>query len=315
MCRPVQVRPVGTVAEVPEAATASRRAGRSASLALVGAALLFGSTFLVVKDAVESAAPLPFLSVRFAIGALVLLPLVARGGLGRLRAPGLLRAGAAAGLALTAGFVLQTVGLQYTTSSVSAFLTYLLVVIVPLVVAVSTRTLPSRATAAGVALAVGGLALLTTGDGLGTGRGELLTLGCALAFAVHILVLADAAPRFDVAALSVVQFSVVTAVTGVLAVPGVVGSDGLGAEALAAAVYTGVAVTAGGLGLQAWGQRRVSPTRAALLLLIEPVAAALLGYLAGDRLGVGGAAGAVLILGGILVSELAVPVAPRPEEA
>jgi drug/metabolite transporter (DMT)-like permease len=289
------------------------RGGWAASLALVAAALLFGSTFLVVQDAVESAEPLPFLAVRFAIGTAALAPLALRHGGRGLRTPGMLRAGALAGLALTAGYGLQTVGLQYTTSSVSAFLTYLLVVFVPLIVAITTRRLPPWPTVAGVALAVAGLALLGGGPDVGTGRGELLTLGCALAFAVHLLALADAAPRFPVAALSAVQFAVVA---GVLVVPGLfAGGYRLTGEAWAAAAYTGVAVTACGLGLQAWGQRRVSPTRAALLLLIEPVSAAVLGFLAGERLGAAGAAGALLILGGIVVSELAVPVARRPEEA
>jgi drug/metabolite transporter (DMT)-like permease len=297
---------------VPEAPPAGRDAGRSASLALVGAALLFGSTFLVVQDAVESVEPVPFLVVRFAIGTLALAPLALRRGGDALRAPGLVRAGAGAGLALGAGYVLQTVGLQYTTASASAFITYLLVVFVPLIVALTTRRAPPAATVAGVALAVGGLSLLTTGDGLGAGRGELLTLGCALAFALHILVLADAAPRFDVAALSAVQFAVVA---GLLAVPGLTAGYRMDGGAWAAAAYTGVLVTAGALGLQAWGQRRVSPTRAALLLLLEPVSAAVLGFLAGERLGVAGGAGALLILGGILVSELSVPVAPRSEEA
>ena len=289
------------------------RGGWAASLALVAAALLFGSTFLVVQDAVESAEPLPFLTVRFAIGTAVLAPLALRRGTADLRRPGLLAAGVVAGVALTAGYVLQTIGLQYTTSSVSAFLTYLLVVFVPLIVAVRTRRLPPWATVAGVVLAVIGLALLGGGPEVGAGRGELLTLGCALAFAVHLLVLADAAPRYPVAALSAVQFAVVALV---LALPGLLAGDyHFDGGAWAAAVYTGVAVTAVGLGLQAWGQRRVTPTRAALLLLIEPVSAAVLGFAAGERLGVAGAAGALLILGGILVSELAVPVTPRPEDA
>jgi drug/metabolite transporter (DMT)-like permease len=290
-----------------------RRGGWAASLALVAAALLFGSTFLVVQDAVESAEPVPFLAVRFGIGTAALAPLALRRGTADLRVPGLLRAGVVAGLALTAGYVLQTIGLQYTTSSVSAFLTYLLVVLVPLIVAVQSRRLPPWPTVAGVSLAVGGLALLGGGPDLGTGRGELLTLGCALAFAVHLLVLADAAPRLPVAALSAVQFAVVA---GVLVVPGVLaGGYRFDGGAWAAAVYTGVAVTAVGLGLQAWGQRRVSATRAAILLLIEPVSAAVLGFAAGERLGMAGGAGAALILAGILVSELAVPVAPRPEDA
>ena len=281
-----------------------------ASLALVAAATLFGSTFLVMQGAVEDVEPVPFLVVRFAFGLVVLLPLAARRG---RPAPGLVRAGVIAGLALTVGYVLQTVGLQYTTTSVSAFVTYLLVVFVPLLAALVLRRPPALASLVGVGLAVAGLVLLTTGGGVGLGRGELLTLGCALAFAVHILVLADVAPRFDVVQLNVVQFSVVC---GVLFVPGLIGGGyRFGAEPLLAALYTGVVVTALAFGLQVWGQRRVSATRTALLLLIEPVAAAVLGYLTGERLGLAGAAGALLILGGIVLSEVAAtPVVKRPEE-
>jgi drug/metabolite transporter (DMT)-like permease len=289
---------------------ASHRTFDTASLALAGAACLFGSTFLVMQGAVEDVEPVPFLAVRFGFGLLVLLPLAARRG---RPAPGLVRAGVTAGLALTAGYVLQTVGLQYTTTSVSAFVTYLLVVFVPLLAAVVLRTPPPLVSLVGVGLAVAGLVLLTTGGGVGLGRGELLTLGCAVAFAIHILVLADVAPRFDVVQLNVVQFAVVA---GSLAVPGLVaGGYDFGPGPLLAALYTGVVVTALAFGLQVWGQRRVSPTRTALLLLIEPVAAAVLGYLTGERLGLAGAAGALLILGGIVVSETtATPVVKRPEE-
>ena len=211
-----------------------------------------------------------------------------------------------------AGYVLQTVGLQYTTSSVSAFLTYLLVVFMPLIVAVRTRRLPPWATVAGVVLAVVGLALLSGGPDVRGRPGRALTLGCP--GLRHPPARAGRRrPRYPVAALSAVS---VRRGTVVLAVPALwPGATTSTAGAWAAAVYTGVAVTAVGLGLQAWGQRRVSATRAALLLLIEPVSATVLGFAVGERLGVARAAGALLILGGILVSELAVPVAPRPEDA
>ncbi|MBA2624190.1 MAG: DMT family transporter [Acidimicrobiia bacterium] len=144
-----------------------------ASLALAGAAFLFGSTFVVVQDAVEAAEPLPFLVVRFFFGLLVLLPLATwrrRRTPSAPVAPGLLRAGIGAGLALSAGYALQTIGLQYTTSSVSAFVTYLLVIFVPLLSAIALRRPPLPATVAGVALSVAGLALLSAGDGVGAGR-------------------------------------------------------------------------------------------------------------------------------------------------
>ena len=278
-----------------------------ADLALAGAAFLFGTTFLVVHDAVQSDGAVPFLVARFGIGALVLLPLALR----RARpGPGFVRAVVVLGGLLAAGQVLQTVGLQHTTSSVSAFVTYLLVVFVPILSALVLRAPPSPATVAGVALAVVGLLLLTAGAsgegfGGGLGLGELLTLGCALAFAAHIVALADAAPRFDVVQLNAGQFVVLV---GALLVPGLaMGGYDLSLGTALAAAYTGVVVSAVAFGLQVWGQRQVSATRTALVLLLEPVFAAALGFVAGERIGPLGALGAGVIVVAILVAEVGGP--------
>lgn len=268
-------------------------------LAVVGAALLFGATFLVVKDAVAEAEPLPFLAVRFGVAALVLWPLARR----RRAVPGEWRAGTAAGAALGLGYLLQTAGLQHTESSTSAFITYLLVVIVPLLSALVLRRRPHRFTVAGVVLAVAGLALLTGGAGVGFGRGEALTLACAVGFAAHIVVLARVAPHHDVVRLTAIQMVVVG---GACLVPGAIwGGYGFGAGPWAAAVGLGVAATALAFLLQVWGQRQVGASRTALILLLEPIAAAVLGALAGERLGIGGWAGAALILVAIVVAEVA----------
>ena len=220
-----------------------------ADLALAAAAFLFGTTFLVVQDAVEADGAIPFLVARFALGALVLLPFAVRRG---RPAPGLAGAAARLGGLLVLGYVLQTVGLEHTTSSVSAFITYLLVVFVPILSSLVLRAPPGGVAVASVALAVVGLLLLTAGAsgegfGGGLGRGELLTLGCAVAFAGHIVVLADTAPRFDIVQLNLGQFAVVS---GTLLVPGLlVGGYDLSARTLAAAAYTGVVVTAVAFGL------------------------------------------------------------------
>ena len=264
--------------------------------------MLFGTTFVMVKDAVRDVGPVPFLAVRFLIGALAMAPFARRGS----PQPGAWRAGLVCGIALLLGYVFQTVGLQYTTSSVSAFVTYLLVVMVPVISAVTLRRAPTPPTIVGVVLATAGLCLLT-GRGVHLGKGELLTLGCALSFAVHIVLLAHFAPRFDTTKLNGIQLLVVG---GACLVPGLwLGGYGFTARAWLAAVYTGVAVSGVALGLQLWGQRRVGPTRTSLLLMIEPVSAAFLGYAVGDRLGVGGVVGALLILAGIAVAEL--PLARR----
>jgi len=276
-----------------------------ADLALTGAAFLFGTTFLVMQHAVEDVEPVTFLAARFAVAALVLAPIalvrVRRpdGGHDRARMPW--RAGAAAALALGLGYLFQTTGLQYTTSSVSAFLTYLLVVFVPILSAIVLRRPPRTTTVVGVVVAVGGLYLLTEGAGIGFGRGEVLSVLCALAFAVHILVLSEVADRVDIVALNTIQFALVAAA---LFVPGLLaGGYALPASVWWAVLYTGVVVSAIAFGLQVWGQRQVSASRTALVLMLEPVFAAALGYVDDQRLGAIGAAGAALILAGILLSE------------
>jgi drug/metabolite transporter (DMT)-like permease len=259
----------------------------SADLGLVIAAFFFGSTFVVVKDAVADAEPIPFLGARFLVAAAVMW-LVARRA---PRDPGVVGAGIACGLALLAGYVFQTVGLQRTSATTSAFITYLLVVIVPVLSAVVLRRPPGLATVAGIALAIGGLALLT-GTGLRLRTGELLTVLCALAFAIHIVLLGVFAPRHDWRRLTAVQLTVV----GLgCAVPGVA----TGGYRFSASVWVAVA-----FGLMTWAQRRVSPSRAGLLLMLEPVFAALLAIRAGERFGGRAATGAALILLGVLLSEV-----------
>ncbi|MDQ1402072.1 MAG: hypothetical protein QOG03_388 [Actinomycetota bacterium] len=260
---------------------------------------------MVVKTAVAHAAVVPFLAVRFLIGAAALVPFL-RGRTPRDGWGGVTNAGVAAGVPLLIGYLFQTAGLQYTTSSVSAFITYLLVVFVPIISAVFLRRFPTASTLLGVVVACVGLFLLT-GRGVHLGHGEILTVGCAAAFAVNIVVLAQVAPHHDTLQLNFIQLLVVG--VGCL-VPGFfMGGYHFTAKVWVAAAFTGVFASAVAFALQVWGQRRVGPTRTSLLLTIEPVAAAGAGYLAGDRLGLVGVAGAVLILAGIAVAEI--PMARR----
>ena len=288
----------------PPEAAASAGGELRAHVAVLVAAVLFGTTFVVVRDAVADAEVVPFLAVRFLVGAAVLAPFARRAAPGRPAGVG--RAGAVCGLVLLAGYLFQTAGLQYTSASVSAFVTYLLVVLVPVISSLVLRRPPGRATLAGVVVAAVGLVLLT-GGGAGLGRGELLTLGCAVAFAVHIVLLAELSPRFDTVRLTAVQLLVVGAAC---LVPGLfLGGYAFPASAWMAAAFTGAAVSALAFALQVWGQRRIGPTRTSLLLMLEPVAAAVLGHVSGERLGGRGVAGGVLILAGIVVAE--VPVVRR----
>lgn len=274
-----------------------------AHLAVGAAGVLFGTTFAVMKEALEDVDPVPLLAMRFLIAAAVLAPF-ALPSQRRPSQPGVVRAGFVCGVALVIGYLFQTIGLQHTTTGVSAFITYLLVVIVPVLSAVVLRRVPSRPVIGGVVLAAVGLVLMGSPslDEIGLGYGEALTLGCAFAFAVHILLLGELAPRFDVLRLTAIQLAVV----GVAClVPGfALGGYGFSAKAWAAAAFTAIAASCAAFGLQVWGQRVVGPTRTSLLLMLEPVSAGILGWAVGERLGLTGLVGATLILAGILLAEL-----------
>ena len=189
--------------------------------------------------------------------------------------PALARRGSIAGLLLFGGYATQTVGLQYTSASTSAFVTGLYVVLTPVVEAVVYRRVPGRAVWAGIVLATIGLYLLTGAD-IHLGRGELLTLACAVLFAGHIVYIGAYVRRVPPAAFTGVQLGMVA----VLSVPAAAG-QGIGtltALAVFAVVFTGIACSAIALPLQLWGQRRIPPARAALILLAEPVFAGVAGF-------------------------------------
>jgi drug/metabolite transporter (DMT)-like permease len=281
-----------------------RRAGHpfAAEGALVLAAFFFGVTFVLVQDAIEDITPTGYITLRFLIGTAALAPFAYRIARRRHEPTGLLwSAGTIAGLLLFAGYITQTVGLQYTEASTSAFITGLYAVFTPIVEAVVRRRLPPMAVCVGTVIATLGLFMLT-GAELALGRGELLTLACALSFAVWIVYQGTYANRLDTIPFTTVQMGVLalvsippTAVTGIGELTGL---------AVFAAAFTGIACSSGALSLQLYGQRRVSPSRAALILLMEPVFAGVAGYLSGERLGAVKLAGAAVILVGIAVAEV-----------
>jgi drug/metabolite transporter (DMT)-like permease len=255
----------------------------------------------VVQEAVERAEPVPFIAVRFLIGGGVLWLL------GRRREPTRRerRDGVAAGAVLLVAYVLQTVGLQYTSPSTSAFITYLLVVFVPLLGFAVLRRRPHALTLAGLPIAVAGLVLLTGGAGVSLGRGELLTLGCAIAFAAHLVIVGETSARHDAVRFTCVQ--VVTVGLGALVAGAVGGGLAMPAAALGAAAFTGLFATALAFVAMVWAQRVVSPSRAALILLLEPVFAALLSRATGDPLPASAVMGGGLILVAVVVAEVLPP--------
>ena len=267
------------------------------------AAFLFGITFVLVQDAIEDITPAGYVTIRFIVGAAVLAPFAWRIARRNREPPSLLwRVGTVAGLLLFAGYITQTVGLQYTESSTSAFITGLYVIFTPVIEAILRRRLPRLRVCLGIVAATGGLFLLT-GAELAFGRGELLTLACAVSFAIWIVYQGGYANRLHTIPFVTVQMAVLAGVS--IPVTTATGLGELTGLALFAAAFTGVACSSVALSLQLYGQRRISPSRAALILLMEPVFAGIAGYVAGERLGPLKLTGAAIILIGIAIAELA----------
>jgi drug/metabolite transporter (DMT)-like permease len=275
--------------------------------------LIWGSTFVLVQQAVERSPVFVFLCLRFVLATLVLCLLFGR----RLRAlsPRMLAAGVVIGLFLFAGYAFQTVGLQYTSSSKAGFITGLSVVIVPILSALLLKRVPERQALLGVVLATVGLVLLTLGRDLTPARGDLIVLGCAFCYALHITAVSLFAPQTDALALTIVQIAVVAVASGVAAMLGgdlgqlptrlVLPPAFFAGDVLGAAAFTGVLGTALAFAVQNSVQSWTTATHTALIFAAEPVFAGLFGYwLAGDRLTSWGLVGCALILLGMLVAEL-----------
>jgi drug/metabolite transporter (DMT)-like permease len=273
----------------------------AALLALVAVTAVWGLTFVQVKDAVELYPLFAFLAVRFAIASATLaVPAWPRAR--RLGCEGWL-AGAALGALLAAGYALQTAGLERTTVSSTGFITGLYVVFTPLLALLLFRARIGAAVWVGAALSTLGLGLLS-GVGAGVLAGDALVLGASALYSLQIVAMERYAPRHDPLAFTQVEMLAAFAGFAVLALA--LGQVELprGWTVWGALLVTGVFASALGFLVQTWAQRRTSATRTALAFALEPVFAAVFGFwLAGDRLGAAGWAGAALIMAGIVIAE------------
>ena len=283
---------------------------RKAELALLFNVVIWGATFVLVKSALHEISPVLFLAIRFSLATVALVALFRAWKWRALTAPHvtgkMLAAGSMIGVFLFAGYLLQTVGLQSTTAPKSAFLTSLATVMVPLLAALVYKIKPRISEAAGVLAATLGMGLMTFEGPIGSiGRGDLLTFGGAIAFAAHIVATGHYAEQIGYQVLSVTQ----------------VGAASLSAVSLFwwvetpriqwqplvvwAILITGLLCTALAFTIQAWAQHYTTSTRTALIYALEPVVAWITSFsIAGEGLSGQAAAGAALILSGVLLVEM-----------
>ena len=273
-------------------------------LALILITLLWGGTFLAVQYALNFSSPMFFVGCRFAVAAVViwLISLKALRGLNRIET----LAGTAIGALIAIGYGTQTIALQSILSSESAFLTALYVPLVPILMWLIFHKRPSLMVWLGTTLAFTGL-LLLTGNSFSTiqfNDGQTLTLICALAVALEIILIGYFAGKVNLRRVTVVQL----AVASVLCFASM---PLLGEHTLPNFSWPLLLLVVG-LGLASaliqfvmnWAQRMVDPTRATIIYAGEPVWAALFGRMAGERLPLLALFGGLLVVLGVLVSEV-----------
>jgi drug/metabolite transporter (DMT)-like permease len=280
-----------------------------ADLSLLVLTLLWGTTFTLVKGALEIGSIGLFLTARFGVACLVLgaVAVWRRDPLG----PRFWRHGLWLGLFMLVGFLFQTLGLRHTTPARSGFITGMAVLVVPFVARFTLGRRVRASAWAGVALAVLGLVLLTRPFDVDAVTpevrlGDLLTAGCALAYAAQIIFMSEWSSHHPLVPFTLLQTAVVL-LGGLLWMP----LEGLRFEAARwpqfaeVVAFTGVVMTALAFFVMNWAQRHTSAVRAALIYALEPVTAALFSWLLiGEQLGAGGWAGGALIVLGVVAGEL-----------
>jgi drug/metabolite transporter (DMT)-like permease len=274
-----------------------------ADASLLGVCAIWGFTFPAIQLALRDTGPVTFVCLRFGLATAALALLF------RARAIRLQRAGlgyaALMGLCLAVGTVLQTLGLRLTTVPRSAFITALYVVLVPLMALAIERVRPRLSSVVAVLLALAGLYLLTEPRVSGFNLGDLLTLGCAFAFALHIVIVEMATAQHDAIALTFWQ-AAFAAMLSLLALP-IMERPAFTFTpwTITALLVAGLLATALAFGIQMWAQRETSATHAAVILAAEPVFAALFAYMIqGTVMGPLAFVGAGLILGSMLVIQV-----------
>ncbi len=277
---------------------------------LLSVAFVWGTTFVIVQNAVAFLEPLSFNAVRFALAS-SLLAVVWWQRSGALPSRRLLWHGGLLGFWLCLAFGLQTVALTLTTSSKTAFLTGLYAVFVPVFTFLILKRRPALSALLGVTAAVGGLFLLT-GGGLGDWNpGDVLAALCGAAFALHIVFTARYTVEHPALPLTVIQTAVVAVLSAGFAGvtedwqqvfnPEVL----FRLDVLGALVVTGVFATAIAFFAQTHFQKHTTPTRVALIFIMEPVFAAFTGvFWAGEVLTAAEIGGCALILAGMVLAEL-----------
>lgn len=266
-------------------------------LLLVAATMIWGTTFPVLKDAITSISPSVLICSRFLVAAIAFVPLC------RKLNKQLVRDGVILGVVLFASFATQIIGLETTSANRAAFITSLNVILVPILASALGKSVSMRAfLAAGIAIA--GIGVMSW-EGGSLVVGDVWVFGCALSYAIYILVLEAAVSKHQALKLTAVQLVVVGVLGIVWAIPEFFGQIKQIGSNLSVILYLGLIGTAATILIQAVAQRQVAATQTAVIYTLEPVFAAVFAFwLLGESLGVRGLLGAGMVIGATIFSQL-----------
>ena len=280
-----------------------------AHAALLACSFLWGVTFVVVKNALADISVFAYLAARFVLGALPMI-WIYRDDLRKITRDEAW-AGLQLGLFMFGGYAFQTAGIARTTPSKAAFITGLSVVLVPVFLAAFWRKKIGGWAWAGAVASFIGLYLLTVPEtGLAElNRGDVLVMGCAVLYALQIILIARYTGKYSLGALSCLQV-ILSGMLATIAVP-ILNATGwehffvrYTFQMEFGVMVTAIFTTALAYPLLVWGQRHTTATNTALILTFEPVFAAITSFLVlHERLGGRPLAGAALILAGICIAE------------
>ncbi len=286
--------------------------------ALLLVTLLWGATFVIVKESLDDASPMLFITLRFSFASIFLIPFAIRKR--ELFNKASVKAGLFLGSLMFLAFAAQTAGLKYTTATKSGFLTGSLVVMVPVFQLLIEKRRPSNGSIIGIILVFFGILFLSSGGnsiftfiselGGNFNFGDFLTLICAALFALHVVYLDMLTKKFDFRILVFFQI-VISGVLGfIFAIMfDLVQLENLKMDATGGLVfgilYTAIFATIITTILQTKYQKEVSPSKAGIIYSFEPIFAALFAFFVlSEKITNFGFAGSMLIFSGLIVSEV-----------
>jgi len=272
-----------------------------ADFLLILVAISWGSTFILVQNAIKDIPAFTFLFLRFSLAFLLMFIIFYK----KLDfSKEVLKAAFILGIFNFGGYGFQTVALYFSSSSIVAFLTGLFVIFTPLFSFLIFKKKIRKNAILGSIFAIIGLYLLTLSDNLNIGKGELLAIICAVFYALHVTFTDIFSKKYNIFSLVTFQFLTVSIISLLFIPFENINQIHFSTEAIIAIFITSVIATVFAFFIQTFAQQYTTPTKTAIIFALEPVTAAFLGVLNGEILTFKQIIGGILVIFAMIIAEI-----------